>query len=174
MHDFIEQICGKIEEANQRTDSGTYIALINLLAQAKNHCRENIQALTQESIHQIIKKLKKNEPLSAQDLDLVKLWIVGDAILYTHAENNVEIWKTKVAKLATEIKSHESEATGIQSLTRLAALITELDRTLQDMTAYLQNKERVERFEINTKHISPEEKETLIEILGRKLNSQDA
>ena len=173
LNEALKLISSRVSEARQGGDSGSYLRLGAVLAEMKNVCRETLQLMTRDKANEIIKKLKGNLPISADDLQVVRLWIIGDVEQYVRGENNFEDWLKEVDRLSEEIKKLDGRMLDDQGVKGLQALLVDLDRTIQDIIQYLTDKERIATFENATQDIDPDERKTLVDILSRKLESPD-
>jgi hypothetical protein len=143
----IRQIEAQAAAARGKKDSGAYNALSFSLKSLKDLCRETLQGLTRQQIEEIIAKLKKNTPLTTQEIETVRLWIVGDVDHYLKIENNYEEWLKEAERLIWEIQKAGAQAMDLQPVIRLQGLVIDLDRTAQDIARYLNDRERIQRFE---------------------------
>ncbi|NJL33895.1 MAG: hypothetical protein HC893_08585, partial [Chloroflexaceae bacterium] len=69
--------------------------------------------------HDIANKLDRGETLSSDEIEAVRLLIVGDAKFYLQHENNYGDWQTELRRLISEIVQLRNRATlsGIEMLT---------------------------------------------------------
>lgn len=174
MEDLAHLVALKLEKALTVQGSDQYEALSAFLVEAKNTCREKIQEITAPEIRKVIGHLKEGRELNEGEKTLVKLWVVGDALAYVEAENNHPEWVRETHRLKDAIQRMTGQLNSTEAYVALHALLTDLDRTIQDIIAYLQDKERIAMFENATVSIDSEEAKTLVRILERKLNSTDA
>ena len=89
-----------LESASQAEVSDLTSSFSNL----EGLLREYIQEITKKQILEIIAKLRKNEPLTPEELKYVELWLVGDAEYYTKLENNFADWIDEFNRIINEIK----------------------------------------------------------------------
>jgi hypothetical protein len=80
-------------------------------------------------------------------MDLVKLWIVGDAEAYSKLENHFEDWIAEFKWLESLIKEKASSAEGVQDLFRVRGILEDASRLAINTGYYLETKERIRRFE---------------------------
>ena len=147
------------------------------LAALRNHVRESLQANLRESITDIIRKLKRDEPISVNDLQIIEKWLVGDAQYYTEIENNFQDWKKECKRLANILDSYSSaeQVEDEAKMFRLNALLTDLEFTLHDVIRYVYSLNRVKSFRerAGSGEISREDKRALAELMERQLYSSD-
>ena len=135
--------------------------------------REHAQELTRGEIDRVTGVLNSNAPLTREQLALIKAWIVGDAEAYAKAENNAPDWRAEMERLVAAIEQSGRGQTNLEALLRLRGLLRDAIRTAQDLHYYLDNKERVDRFDEATRELDRDERRLLIEMLYLKLKSED-
>ena len=171
------QIIDKLnEDYGVALKSGTgqaYEKLSMIFEKLEEHVRECIQETTSKEIKVVIANLKKGGTLSSDEIAMLRLWIIGDAENYAKYENNYPDWQAELGRLVQEITKLEDENLELAELVRLRALFRDATRVVDDIFYYLEQKDRVERFEEATKEIDPEERAMLIRLLEQKLKSKD-
>lgn len=144
------------------------------LSQAKDAVREEIQKTTSDRIRMIIDKLESNGRINAADLELIRLWIVGDAESYIKMENDFENWLTEFQRLQDEAAKMESYDMNEQDLFRAHGVLQDAVRLTYDIANYLENKERVQKFESAMGDgIDNDERSMMAQVLKRKLLSSE-
>lgn len=174
MTEFIEIIDKLKEEYRQSLDRDTgeaYSRLSTFFEELNGVVRERIQELTAEEIKAVIKKLEKDEALSNEDKEKIRLWIVGDAEYYTQLENNYDDWKKELDRLVREIEKLNVQEPDVPTLFSLQALLRDGSRVLADIFYFKEQQDRLKKFLDSTKEIDPEERRLLIQILQQKLDS---
>jgi hypothetical protein len=153
-----------------RGNPGQAWALSTSLSDLETALREDMQARTKPQIDEIINKLKTNQALTTEDLQNMKLWIVGDSEHYARLENNYQDWMEELQRLMTELQNAEVN-NDIESGSRLRALLLDAIRVLGDIVFFLEQKERVANFDDSTREIDDSERDLLISILEGKARS---
>ncbi|MGA1842902.1 MAG: hypothetical protein ACMUIU_19980 [bacterium] len=147
-----------------------------VLNENKNIIREEIQKETSEEIKNIISKLRANDELTSEDLDMIELWIIGDAESYTRMENNIQDWLEEYKRLENIIRDYEGKECTLTDLIKLHGIMEDAIRVSYDIAYFLENKQRIERFESSVKNVTSlgeKAREFLINILIDKLGSSD-
>jgi len=98
----------KLERGLSGLDLEALEATKDPLTDLRNHIRESLQANLREPISDIIRKLKRDEPISVEDLKTIEKWLVGDAQYYTEIENNFQDWKNECKRLITILNNYSS------------------------------------------------------------------
>ncbi|MBI4795312.1 MAG: hypothetical protein HY790_05660 [Deltaproteobacteria bacterium] len=143
------------------------------LATAKNQVREAIQDLTGPEMEAIIKKLEEGEPLTQEEKDYVRSWIIGDAESYTRVENHLQTWLQEFRALQSAVQSYEGKEVTLQNLSNLHAILEDAVRVAADIEDFLEKKERIERFERSIQNIEQEDTQFIVDILKGQLQSEE-
>lgn len=171
----LKQACSEIGrrfQAMQGTpDAGAYETFAASLAAFDASLRERFQDLTQAEVTKVAKVLRSNDPLTAEQLALLRSWMVGDAESYAKAENNVPDWRAEMQRLVAAIEDAGRGPANVEALLRLRGLLRDAIRTAQDLHHVVEQQERIARFEEATKELDREERELLITMLSHKVKS---
>ena len=173
---LLQGIAQTMENARTNMLDAAFQQAGTVLNQNKNIIREEIQKTTSEDIKMIISKLSANKELTCEDLDMIELWIIGDAESYTRMENNIQDWLEEYKRLENIIKDYEGKECTISDLVKLHGIMEDAIRVCYDIAYFLENKQRIERFESSVRkatNLGKEAREFLISILSEKLGSSD-
>ena len=140
--------------------------------QLYNDLREGIQEKTKGEMIQVIKQLENNADITSQELDLIRIWIVGDAHSYIKMENNYEEWIQEAQRLVEAVKSSSTKELTPQVMGELKSMARDATRTLGDITFYKENMERTKKFENSVKKLTADNKIFLAGMLKAKLQSE--
>ena len=157
-------------------DTGTgeaYSRLSTIFEELGGYFREYVQGLTEEDVKGVLRKLRNGDTLNVNDIDLIRLWIVDDAQRYMEMENNFEDWKKEMERLMAEIVKYKDRDAGILMASELRALFRDGSRVLADIFYYLQQKDRVARFDQASQSLGPQERSLLIGLLEQKIKSSE-
>ncbi len=175
MSENIKTIVSRLGEAFEGArKSGTAESFSNLVAvftKAGKDLREEFQRMTKPEVLRIIAKLEAGQSLSNLEIDMVKLWIVGDHESYVRNENNFKDWMSDVSRVMGEIDGLGRSGADSKSIMHLRALFLDAKRSCMDIAHFLEKKECVARFEEATAQLDREERETLVKMLKFSINS---
>jgi hypothetical protein len=157
--------------ANMSNDAFQQVA--SILNNNKNDIREAIQKETSTEIKNIIDNLKNKMAISTEELELIKLWIVGDAESYTKMENNFQNWLQEFKRLETVLKEYDNIDCSLNDLFKLHGTLQDAIRISYDIANFLDNKERITKFEKAASNVSNLDTNLLVRILTAKLQSPD-
>lgn len=167
----LNQINSDCEKALQLASTTNYWNLSTSMNDLEGVLREHIQHTTQDQIQQVIRKLKTQQPLTSDELEYVKLWIVGDAQHYIKLENNYKDWVKELKRIVDEVNSVNVEHPSFEESSKLRALLLDGIRVAGDIVFYLKQKERIKNFTESTQEIDPTEADLLIRLLEGKIRS---
>ncbi|MGA1864950.1 MAG: hypothetical protein ACMUHX_07805 [bacterium] len=173
---LLQGIAQIMENARKNMQDITFQQAGTVLNENKNIIREEIQKETSEEIKRIISKISSDNELTSQDLDMIELWIIGDAESYTRMENNIQDWLEEYKRLENIIRNYEGRECNVGDLVKLHGIMEDAIRVSYDIAYFLENKQRIERFESSVKNatsLDEEAREFLIGILSEKLGSSD-
>ena len=162
-----------MKESLENIVSGDFQRASQLLSDGKAAVREKIQEETSGKMKGIISKLKNSTPLNSEELDCVRLWIVGDAEGYTQMENNFNDWLKEFKRLEGVLTGYENRTLTPDELFKLQGILEDAVRVSADIANYLEKKERIQRFEQATLDQASIDKDILMSMLQGKLVSPD-
>jgi len=142
-----------------------------VLAKLQERLREQLQAATQTEIGGVIATLDAGADPTPTQLDLIRLWVVGDAEHYVRLEGDYRTWLAELDRLVGELSQVQGATLTVADLTRVAAWARDAQRVLADIEYFKQEEARVQRFEQAAKGLTADDKRTLANILRQKLAS---
>jgi hypothetical protein len=143
------------------------------LVKARKAIREDLQEMTAAAMQPIIAKLRQNQPLSSEEKELVRLWMVGDAAGFTKKESDFQEWLAEFKRLGEAIQQVEQRPVSLPEMLDLHGNLEEAVRLAGDIQFFLEEKERIGRFEQAIQNLTAEDAEMLAGILQEKLNSPE-
>jgi hypothetical protein len=99
----------------------------------------------------LLTKLQNGTTLSADDLKTVRSLIVGDADQYLKYDDDFERSKSELRRILDQIRRLQSKDLDLETLMHLRVLCREASSALAPTMHYLEQKERVQRFEEHTR-----------------------
>lgn len=157
--------------ANMSNDAFQQVG--SVLNNNKNGIREEIQKATSAEIKKIIDNLKNKRAISTEELELIKLWIVGDAESYIKMENNFQDWLQEFKRLGTVLEEYGNKECSPNDLFKLHGILQDAIRISYDIANFLDNKERITKFEKAAGDVSNLDTDILVRVLSAKLQSPD-
>jgi hypothetical protein len=169
----VDSVVAELAKAQEMSDASLYMELGASLDRVDNDLRESVQAVTRTSMWEIIVKLRGSEDISDDELDLIRIWIVGEADAYVHEEHHYDDWLTEFDRLKDEIRQLRESTVGIDALEELRGLLTEARGIARSIANYLNYRERAQHFEQTVNQgLTPVDRNTLADILARSYNSR--
>lgn len=167
----VQQAVTQCPTINQDTTITALQQLNQTFTTLYNDLREGIQEKTEGEMIQIIKQLENNEDITSPEIDLIRLWIIGDAHSYIKMENNYEEWIQEAQRLVEVVKSLSSKELTPSLMVDLQGVARDATRTLSDIAFYKENLERTKKFEDSVKNLTADNKLFLAEMLKAKMTS---
>ena len=99
----------------------------------------------------LIDKLEKGTPLTEAELKTVRSLIVGDADQYLKYNDDFARMKTELNRILGQVEQLKSQNLDIEALMRLRVLCKEASSALVPTLHYLEQSDRVRRFEEHTR-----------------------
>jgi hypothetical protein len=156
-----------------KIDEGRLNALSGTLARLKDELREQVQAATASEVAPLITLLEADGPIGAKELELIRLWLVGDAEYYVKTENDFSAWVAELDRLLGALRQLRSEAVTPTTMARMEATVRDALRVASDIAFYRQQEDRVGSFQNATSRLTRDDKKTLAQLLARKLSSEE-
>ena len=150
------EIAGKMSEAlntaEQCSSTETVENYSHLAAQLQELGSLAARSLrSQVASEPLLAKLQQGASLTPDELQVLRLLIVGDADQYLKYDDDFEQAKTELKKLLDEIRLLASPDSNLDSLMHLRVLCREASSALGPVMHYLEQKERVRNFEEHTR-----------------------
>jgi hypothetical protein len=135
--------------------------------------REEIQSKTMERMQGIVEKLGSGIPLTSDDADLVRLWVVGDAMNYLRREDEYQNWLRDLSRLAGEIAGLNRPDLNVDELGKLQGAVSDMNGILPMVEKYAEQRDRVARFDKAVAKTDPQSLKFLQGVLQHKIDSPD-
>ena len=145
----LEETLALANRCFEAEDSDGYGVLATQIDQLDAQAREAFQARINSS--SLVRKLRSAQPLTPEELNSLRLLIVGDANYYLKYETDFDHWKSEIKRVVGEISKLQGAGEDVESLMHLQALCREASRFLPDVSFYLEQKERSQHFEDATR-----------------------
>jgi hypothetical protein len=154
----------------QAETSDNYGLLGDQVGDLESQAREAFQA--KMDFGSLLPKLKAGKPLTPADLKTLELLIVGDAEYFLKYETEFDHWKSEINQAIGEISKLRSGDLDVDGLMHLRALCAEARRVLPAVVYYLDQKERIGKFQEATRGpIDADGYRVLAEIVEQMLSS---
>ena len=160
-----------IREAISNVSADKFSEAGMALVKGRDEIREALQNATAKAMQPIIDKLKKNQPLSGEEKDLIRVWIVGDAEAYIKMENDFREWLEEFKRLGEVIGDRTTVPASLPEMLTLYGNLEDAVRLAADIQFFLEEKERIGRFQQAIQNLTASDAELLANILQEKLRS---
>jgi hypothetical protein len=171
--DYLKGMVQVMKQAQAGNNADQYSFAATQLVQAKNKVREAIEQATADDVAPIIAKLENNQPLTEAEKQTVRLWVVGDAEGYVKMENNFPDWLVEYQRLMDAVADYEGKPGSVQALVEVHGLLEDAIKLTDALAHFLEDKERVVRFEKAITQLNAEDGKFIASILKSMLASPD-
>jgi hypothetical protein len=122
-----------------------------------------------EDVKAIVKKLELGDPLTPDEVETVKQFVVGDAEYYLKFDDNFDRSKAELKRVLDEIRELRSKPMDLDEIMHLGVLCKEASSAAKPTAFYMEQKERVHKFEEATRGgIDRASAKILVDILRRE------
>jgi len=133
--------------ANETSDN--YAVLGERLGELETLAKQSLQS---NVLYQpLVTKLLNGTPLTAEELRTLRSLIVGDADYYLKYDDDFDRSKSELARILDQIRQLQSSDPDVSKLMHVGVLCREAATLLAATEHYLEQKERVQRFEQATR-----------------------
>ena len=133
--------------ANETSDN--YAVLGERLGELETLAKQSLQS---NVLYQpLVTKLLNGTPLTAEELRTLRSLIVGDADYYLKYDDDFDRSKSELARILDQIRQLQSSDPDVSKLMHVGVLCREAATLLAATGHYLEQKERVRRFEQATR-----------------------
>lgn len=165
-------IVDSMDRANKTKESVTFRQAGGVIGEARSQVREQIQEKTAPRVRDLIEKLQDDGALTMEDLELSRLWLIGDAEAYVEIENDYDHWVTEFQRLREVMNTYATkDSCSIEDLVQLQGVLEDAWRVTFDIANFLENEERIASFRETTADPANVNKKVLAAVLARKLAS---
>lgn len=170
----LKDISKPMAEATENMTEGAFHKTADILSETKNKVREEMQRITSKEIKTIISNLNADKPISANEIELIKLWIIGDAESYTKAENNFPDWIEEFKRLQKVLGKYEDREYNAIELLKLHGILEDAIRVTYDILNFVIKRERAKKFNETVEKatvLNKEDKQIIAKILLSQMKS---
>ena len=132
--------------------------------------REQQQAMWADEAKNAIAVLEGDQPLSADDIDVIREFIVSDAVHYLEVENNYQDWLEELNRLMSWMADH-APTLSRDNIGEFRGVLKDAIRLIPDIRNYLEEQIRVDRFEDAIHNLDRSSRTTLAKLMREQLNS---
>ncbi len=140
------------------------------LSEVDGFVREVQQSAWAVEAKTTIRRLEKGDPLTEQDHDLIRTFLVSDAQRYLAHENNFQDWLTELHRLIDDLGKRVNTVDR-HSIADLRGVLKDAIRLVPDIRNYLEEKRRVEKFEQAQSTLDKSSRDLLVRVLREQLRS---
>ena len=169
-------ITEKLDETLKRFDAKelgeAMMPIDDLMHSIKNMVNKELR----NPAEKLVTKLKQDEDLTSEDLEIIKKWLIGDSESYTRIENNLIDWVAECKRILEILDYYKEDSLegNENKLLALGALLTDLKFTLIDVQRYSKAMNEVDKLKSMAYGGKPtaETKNKIAEMIQKKLYSE--
>ena len=169
----IKQLLEQYNAVAQAQTTDTLRGLADCADDLFNAAREEIQAQTGAQISVVMEKLDTTVPLLSSDIDLIKLWMVGDAVAYLRRENDYQNWLKELSRLAGELARLNHPNLTVQEMGDMQGTVSDLCGLIPLVQKYAEQQERLARFDKAVLKLDAQSRAFIKTVLQHKIDSPD-
>lgn len=134
------------------------------------YVREVQQSMWADQAKRTIKALEKGEPLTGEDREVIRVFLISDAERYLQHENNYSDWKCELQRLMDDLvrRSHTVDRNTIGDL---RGVLKDAVRLVPDIRNYQEERQRVDKFEQALGTLDPQSTTMLVQLMKEQLKS---
>ncbi len=142
------------------------------LSEISGYVRELQQAMWADEAKATLDRLEGDEPLTPVDKDVIRTFLVSDAERYVALENNYGGWVRELRRLMSDLvkRCHMVDR---ETIGDVRAVLGDAMRLVPDIRNYVDQKQRVERFDLAVDKLDSQSRNMLIRIIREQLHSPD-
>ncbi len=145
----IAEALGWADRCFQAENSDGYDGLSEQLEELETLAKKSFE--THADYKALLSKLEKGTPLTPDELNTLKLLLVGDADYYLKYDDDFDRSESELKKIVDEIRKLTSSDLDVDALMHLRVLCREACSVARPTAFYLEQKERVRKFEEATR-----------------------
>ena len=169
----LQTLTQKLDETIKSFDASTLELESRPIDELLFDIKQTFEEKLRYPIEGLVDKLKTDQPLTTDEIQLIEKWVIGDAEFYTRIENNLIDWVAECKRLFGVLKQYSFD--GVENdenqLLAIGALLTDLKFTLSDIIRYSKSMNTVDKFKQMTQGGTPnaETKLLLAQMIENKL-----
>ncbi|TWT44139.1 hypothetical protein RAS1_05470 [Phycisphaerae bacterium RAS1] len=164
----IEMVKSAAEQALAHESAEGMEMVERQLAHVESSVRELQQTFWCTEIKAAIRNLENGRPLTPQDKQVVRHFIVSDAEHYLRVENNYGDWVQELRRLLGSIAAAAPGVTR-ETIGELRGTIKDAQRVIPDIRNYLDEQRRLDIFEEQIDKLDEQSRGVLVRLLREKL-----
>ncbi len=148
-------------------DFATFERFVN---EVEAYTRELQQSMWGDEARQAIKNLNSSNPLTPDDHDVIRAFMISDAQAYLEHENDFNNWINELKRLVADI---ETRANNIDrdSIADFRGVLKDAIRVVPDIRNFYAEKLRVEKFEEALLSLDESSRKMLAQVMTEQLRS---
>ncbi len=164
----LRRIASAAIQAESADDFGIVEAQISRIEAGVRELQQEIWA---DQARVAIDHLEGGEPLTQQDTQVIKTFLVSDAERYLSLENNFNDWVNELNRLLDELAQRVTQLNNPENVADMRGVLKDAIRLVPDIRNYFDEKSRLDRFQQALATLDQPARELLSKILREQLAS---
>jgi len=170
LSEIVESLSALVRSAALDRSPEAFESVEQQISRFEAMVREVQQARCSAETKRAIRNLQQGQPLAPEELEAIRMMVVGDAEFYLKHENNLNEWLAELDRLMAEVR--RLAATGEdRALAELRGVLRDAVRLLPNIRSYMEEKRRLDRFNTAFASLDPANRRLLVELLQEMLDS---
>ena len=169
--ELLDTMNENFQEALKSGNEEAYLKLSSALDKMRKELRGYAQKSTLPEMKVVLEKLKDEVPLSDEDLEHLKSWIVGDAQHHIETEKNFDKWNKEMQDTIKVISELWSDHPDPERLLKLKTLTQDASKLVGHVAFFIKQRESVKKFNAAIQEIGESERMILMSLLEQKIST---
>lgn len=170
LSDTIHDLRSAADSALSNRTADGFATLERFVREVEAYTRELQQSMWGDEARTAIKHLKSGEPLTPQDNDVIRAFMISDAQGYLDNENDFDNWTDELRRLMTELETR-ANTMDRESIAGFRGVLKDAMRLVPDIRNYFAEKLRVEKFETALRTLDQASRKMLAQVMTEQLRS---
>lgn len=158
------------ETALRNENTNDFETFERYLNEVATFVREQQQAMWSDEAKRAIRNLETGKPLSGDDREVIRTFLVSDAERYLAHENNYDDWRNELQRLVNDL-ARRATTLDRHTIADLRGVLKDAIRLVPDIRNYLDERVRVEKFKQALQTLDKPSRDMLVGILKEQLRS---
>lgn len=170
LQDTMAELTAMARAALMHQTSEDFNALERYLAEVEGYVREMQQSMWAREVKTAISHVEGGSPLTAADQEVIRAFLISDAEHYVALENNFPDWCQELQRLMDDLAKRVNTVDR-SNIAELRAVMKDAQRLVPDIRNYLDEKQRIERFEQALSNLDASSRKMMGKILREAIES---
>ncbi len=168
----IQDLKNAATEALTAETPDSFSNLEKFVSEVEAYTREVQQTMWGDKARNAIGNLGTDAPLTPDDRETIRTFLISDAVFYLKHENDYGNWKRELTRLMDDLTSR-ANIMDESTVGDLRGVLKDAQRLVPDLRNYAEEQERVEKFNNALNSLDRAARDMLARLLTEQLRSTD-